>query len=257
MKTSITLSKLAIVASALLFFSACSKKEDTTPTNIMSTRHDNSQSQTLDMTNISTDMVLEDHVSGVDYVVANNIQLSANLIIKPGVTLMFKNGAGIEVNAQGSLTAIGTSGNLILFTSEAGKRSAWKGITILSNNARNVISYCKIEQAGGENSFGTANIIVGSGTTTCSVEISQSEITASGSNGILLAEGSKLVSFIGNKIHTNTTFPVSMHITDAANMNDMNQLVNNGKEFFQLTGDGTNAITKAIALQKLNESFLI
>ena len=86
MKTSTTLSKLAIVASALLFFSACSKNEDSTPTNIMSTRHDNSQSQTLDMTNISTDMVLEDHVSGVDYVVANNIQLSANLIIKPGVT---------------------------------------------------------------------------------------------------------------------------------------------------------------------------
>ena len=257
MKTNSILTKLTVVAAALIFFSSCSKKEDVTPNNIMAYRNDGSQSQNLDMSTISTDMVLEDRVNGVDYTISNNIQLNANLTIKPGVTVMFKNGAGIQVNEEGSLTAIGANGNLILFTSESGKRSAWKGITVLSNSARNVISYCKIEHGGMANSFGTGNIIVGSGTNTGEIEISNNEITASGSNGILISEGSKVNGFMGNKIHTNSAFPVSMHITDAVNMADGNQFVNNGKEFIQVTGDGASSISKAISLKKLNESFLV
>lgn len=257
MKTNSTLTKLTIVAAALMLFSSCSKKEDETPTNIMAYRHDTNQAQSLDMTTVSTDMVLEDHVNGVDYIISNNLQLNANLTIKPGVTIMLKDGAGIQVNEEGSLTAIGSNGNLILFTSESGKRSAWKGITVLSNNAKNVISYCKVEHGGAASSFGTGNIIVGSGTNTGMVEISNSEITASGNNGILISEGSKLIGFTGNKIHTNSSYPVSMHITDAVNMVDGNQMVNNGKEFIQVTGDGSASINKEISLKKLDESFLV
>ena len=257
MKSYSTLSKLSVVTAALMLFSACSKNEDVTPNNIMAYRNDNSQSQSLYVTTISTDMVLEDRVSGVDYTIANNIQVNANLTIKPGVTVAFKDGAGIQVNEQGSLTAIGANGNVILFTSATDKRSGWKGITILNSNARNVISYCRVEQGGAANSFGTGNIIVGSKDKTGEVEISYSEITASGNNGILIAEGSKVHGFTGNKIHTNSSFPVSMHITDAANMTDGNQMVNNGKEFIQVTGDARFTITKEISLKKLNESFLV
>ncbi len=257
MKTNSIFSKLTVVAAGLMLFSSCSKNEDVTPNNIMAYRNESSQSQALDISTISTDMVLEDRVNGVDYTVSNNIQLNAGLTIKPGVTIMFKDGAGIQVNGEGYLTAIGTNGNLILFTSESGKRSAWKGITVLGKSARNVISYCKIEHGGAANSFGSGNIIVGSGTNTGEVEISQSEITASGTDGVVISEGSRVNGFTGNKIHTNSAHPVSMHITDAVNMADGNQMVNNGKEFIKVTGDGAATITKAIILKKLNESFLV
>ncbi len=257
MKTNSILSKLTVVAAGLMLFSSCSKNEDVVPNNIMAYRNDNSQTQILDMSAINTDMVLEDRVNGVDYTVSNNIQLNAGLTIKPGVTVMFKDGAGIQVNEQGWLTAIGSNGNVILFTSESGKRSAWKGITVLSNNARNVISYCKIEHGGAANEFGTGNIIIGSGTNTGETEISHSEITASGTDGIVVSEGSKINGFNANKIHTNSAFPVSMHITDGINLMDGNQFVNNGKEFIKVTGDGTSTITKPINLKKLNESFLV
>ncbi len=257
MKLTSNLSKLAIVAATLLAFNSCSKNEDTTPTNIMQYRHDNSQSQTIDVSSINTDMVLEDRVNGVDYVISNNIELNANLTVKPGVTLMFKNGAGLLVNEGGSLTAIGASGNLILFTAESGKRGDWKGITILSNSARNVLSYCKVEQGGGQAKFGAADIIVGAENKVAQVEISNSEITASNTDGIVVAQGSKLNGFTGNKIHTNSSFPVSMHITDAVNMGGQNQYVNNGKEFIKLAGDGASVIHKEIYLKNLNEPFLV
>jgi hypothetical protein len=257
MKFTSTFSKLAVVTAALMFFNSCSKNEDTTPTNIMQYRHENSQAQTLDITSVSTDMVLEDRVNGVDYTISNLVELNANLTIKPGVTLMFKDGAGIQVNESGSLTAIGASGNLILFTSESGRRSSWKGITVLSGNAKNVLAYCKVEQGGAQGKFGTGNIIVGSSDKVAQVEISNSEITASGTDGILVAEGSVLNNFNGNKIHTNTAFPVSMHITDANKITGINQYVNNGKEFIKVTGNGTSLINKVISLPSINESFLI
>lgn len=257
MKSVSAFSKLAVATLAFAFFSSCNKNEDVANDNIMQYRKEESQSQSLDMSSINTDMVLEDRVNGVDYTVSNNIELNANLTIKPGVTVMFKDGAGIQVNEKGALTAIGTNGNLILFTSQSGKRSAWKGITILSNSARNVISYCKIEHGGAANSFGTGNIMVGSGSTTASTEISYSEITASGTDGIVISAGSKINGFIGNKVHTNSAFPVSMHITDGVNLMDGNQFVNNGKEFIKLTAGNTGFISQPITLKKLNESFLI
>lgn len=257
MKTTSTLTKLLVVTAALMFFNSCQKNEDSGLNNLMPYRNDASQTQAIDLREISTDMVLEDRVNGVDYTITNNIQLNAQLTIKPGVTLMFKDGAGIQVNETGSLTAIGTDGNVILFTSESGKRGAWKGITVQSNSARNVISYCKIEHGGAANSFGTGNMVIGRKLHTAQVEISHSEITASSADGVVIAEGSKVNGFNANKIHTNTGFPVSMHITDGVNLLDGNQFVNNGKEFIKVTGDGTALITKPIYLKKINESFLV
>lgn len=255
MKTNSIFSKLAVVAAGLMLFSSCSKNEDVAPNNIMQYRNESSQSQTLDVSEINTDMVLEDRVNGVDYTITGNVQVNANLTIRPGVTIMFKDNAGIQVNAQGSLTAIGSNGNLILFTSESGRRSAWKGITLLSNSARNVISYSKIEHGGAANSFGSGNVIVGSGANSATVEISHNEITASGTDAIVVSEGSKLNGFTGNKVHTNSAFPLNMHITDAGSLSDGNQFVNNGKEFIKVSGTGS--INKQINLKKLNASFLI
>lgn len=257
MKTTSTLSKLLVISTALMFFNSCQKNEDNGLNNLMPYRNDASQTQTLDMREISSDMVLEDRVNGVDYTIVNNIQVNAQLTIKPGVTLMFKDGAGIQVNETGALTAIGADGNVILFTSESGKRGAWKGVTIQSNNARNVISYCKIEQGGATNNFGLGNIVIGRRQQAAQVEISHSEITASGADGIVIAEGSKVNGFNANKVHTNTGFPVSMHITDGMNVMDGNQFVNNGKEFIKVSGDGETLITKPILLKKINESFLV
>lgn len=248
MKSNSIFSKLAVVAAGLMLFSSCSKNEDLAPNNIMQYRHESSQAQNLDLTSVNSDLVLEDRVNGVDYIINSNLQVNANLLIKPGVTLMFKDNAGITVNEQGSLTAIGANGNLILFTSEAGKRGSWNGINILSNSARNVISYCKIEH-------GDKNIAIGEKGNTAEAEISNSEITASATDGIVVAEGSKLHGFTGNKIHTNSAFPVSLNIADADILTSGNQYVNNGKEFIKVSSSAP--VTSAINLSKLNESFLI
>lgn len=253
MKNSSTLTKLSAVAFALMLFSSCSKNEDQGITNLTIDRKNDTQAQVIDQ-NINTNTTLEDRVNGVDYMVNQPIDVTAGLTIKPGVTIMFADGAGLTIAESGSITAIGADGNVIYFTSKSGKRSAWKGITVLSNNAKNVLSYCKVEHGGNANS---ANITIGSATKAAQVEISNSEITASGTDGIVVAQGSKLIAFSSNNIHTNSAFPISMHITDAAMLENTNQFSNNGKEYIKVTGDGASVITKEITLKKLSESFLV
>jgi len=256
MKTS-TVSKLSAVALVLLFAASCSKQEDLGLTNLKVERKDNSQAMRVEQTSMATDMVWGDRVNGVDYIIANNVEVNANLTIQPGVTIQFEDNAGLLINPSGSLTAVGQNGNAIYFTSKSGKRSSWKGITLLSSNNRNAIAYAKIEHGGADNSFGTGNLIVGTARYPASLELSNSEITASGSNGITLGEGSKLTGFVANKIHTNSAYPVSLCMADAGNMNDLNELRNNGKEFIRFTGSSAAIITKEITLGKLLEPILI
>ena len=90
---------------------------------------------------------------------------------------------------------------------------------------------------------------------TAEVEISNSEITTSATDGVVIAEGSKLHGFTGNKIHTNSAFPVSLSIADADMITDGNQYVNNGKEFIKVSASAP--VSSDILLKKLNESFLI
>ncbi len=256
MKSTFTLSKLSFAAIALLAFSSCNKEKEEL-NNLDAFRKDNTQAQVIDINSISSTTIWEDRVNGVDYIIANNINVNASLIIKPGVTVMFKDGAGLQVNEEGSINAIGQQANEILFTSESGKRGAWKGITVLSSKPTNALSFCKIEHGGGNNTFGKGNVIVGSAANTASLEISNCEITAGKYDGIVINEGSSVTHFSGNNVHTNSEYPVSMHIADAAAMNNSNTFNNNGKEFIRMFGSGENVINKSITINKLNSNVLI
>ncbi len=244
MKWNSLFSKTSLVALSALLLYSCNK-EETPLSNVDAFRNDASQAQVLDMTSINTDMTLKDRVNGVDYLILNNVEINANLSIQPGVTLMFENGAGIQVNAEGSITAIGEKANEIYFTSKAGKRGAWKGITILSSNAKNVLTYCKVEHGGGTNSFGAADIVIGTGNNAAMAEISNSVITASNTDGILLSQGSKLNYFTSNSIQTNSAYGITMYAADEFTMDNTNIFTNNGKDAIHVINAG-NGFEKKI-----------
>lgn len=234
MKTKL-LTGLSIAAFSLMMLSSCKKEADEL-SNISTERKDAGQAQVIDYTDINSNMTFEDRVNGVDYLIAKDVQINAAVTVKPGVTFMFKDGAGFTVNENGSLKAIGTDGNEVFFTSESGKRGAWKGIAFYSNSG-NVLSYCKIEHGGRGNSFGTANIMIGTEGNAANVEVSNSVITASNTDGIFMAERSKVLHFSGNTVTTNTAHPLTIHFTEEAQLESDNVYTNNGKNDIRLYGN--------------------
>lgn len=228
MRLKSTLTKMSAAALAVFLLNSC-KKDAEELNNISAFRKDASQAEYIDVNSVNSKMILEDRVNGVDYLITKNMEVNAELVIKPGVTLMFEDGAGIVVNEQGSITAIGEDGNEVMFTSKSGKRGAWYGIVVLSNSAKNVLSYCKIEHGGRDNVSREANVVIGSGANTAQLEISHSEITAGKADGITMAKGSKLNYFTYNKVNTNTAYSVSMYQADAFAMEVNNEFMNNGQ----------------------------
>ena len=105
--------KLFIAATILVTtVASCNKQTEKPVNNIAAYRSDASEAQALYNDDISSNTVLKDRVDGVDYIVKNDINVTAGILtIKPGVTLMFESGTGITVSESGSLTAIGEQGN--------------------------------------------------------------------------------------------------------------------------------------------------
>lgn len=243
MKLTSTLTKMSVAVLAVVLLNSC-KKDAEELSNISAFRKDASQAEHIDITSVDNKMVLEDRVNGVDYMITKNLQVNAELVVKPGVTLMFEDGAGIQVNEEGSITAIGEEANEIMFTSKSGKRGAWYGIVILSNSAKNVLSYCQIEHGGRDNTMREANVIIGSGNNTAQVEISHSEVTASKADGITMSKGSKLNYFSHNKVNTNTAYSISMYNVDAFTIETNNEFVNNGQAGINYIQDSNKGLVK-------------
>ena len=83
-----------------------------------------------------------------DYMVSGTSYITADLTIEPGVRIMFADGAELNVSTGGSVKAIGTETDSIVFTGAQKSAGYWDGISVGSNNPSNELQYCVIEYGG-------------------------------------------------------------------------------------------------------------
>ena len=89
-----------------------------------------------------------------------NISNGATLTIAPGVTLLFENNAGFNVQTDGALYAVGSVSDPILFTGTQPTPGYWRGVQYtFSNNINNELDYVTIE-FGGSGYNGSANVVM-------------------------------------------------------------------------------------------------
>jgi hypothetical protein len=101
--------------------------------------------------NIDADRVLADinpDPEAADYLVSSQIAVTARLGIEPGVKIAFEADKGMVIHPEGSLSALGTVSSPIVFTGKEAVKAYWKGITIISENPLNKLSYVQISYAG-------------------------------------------------------------------------------------------------------------
>jgi hypothetical protein len=110
----------------------------------------------------------------------------STLTVEPGVEMTFGSGVRLQVNGGSVLSAEGTSQNPITMTATAGNevQGWWDGLYVFSENLNSRLQHVQIRH-GGKDSPNTileaANIGLYQGAV---VEVTQSEITDSGTHGV-------------------------------------------------------------------------
>ncbi|MGQ9650891.1 MAG: right-handed parallel beta-helix repeat-containing protein [Phycisphaerae bacterium] len=98
---------------------------------------------------LSDDIDTATTLSAACYRVTANINVDAPLTINPGVTLEFDAGRWMSVNSGGSLHAVGTTNDPIVFTGREAVSGYWGGLTIYhSNSNNNRLEHVTIEYGG-------------------------------------------------------------------------------------------------------------
>jgi len=85
-------------------------------------------------------------------------QITANVTVAPGVTLLF--GSGAQLRVFGSMATVGTPSARIRMTGEQSVRGHWNGIEINSSNTTNELAYVDLAYGGGGGLTSSANVIV-------------------------------------------------------------------------------------------------
>jgi len=78
---------------------------------------------------------------------ADLLDIDADLVIEPGTVIMMR-GATFEITSEGSISAVGTSDQPIVFRGEEATANYWSSLRIESNTVKNKLEYVTISHAG-------------------------------------------------------------------------------------------------------------
>lgn len=137
MKTTIV--HLMLLVFALVTFNAC--EEETTP---------NVEPETISG-DITTDLILTNRSSGVDYVFDGCLDVKAGsiLTVEAGVVVEFTQNSCLTISDASVMKAVGTANKPIIFTGQQKTKGYWQGISFFStNDVNNEMTYCTVEYAG-------------------------------------------------------------------------------------------------------------
>ncbi len=251
----------------IVSFFGCSKKKgctDSAATNFDSSaeKDDGScvytpvpTSSGIVLVDITSDRILVNTTSDIDYILNSEIDVTAKLTIEPGVVIQCSNGGGMYISGSSSaLKAIGTSFAPITFKSSSGEKGIWKGIWFQSsNNVENELTYCIIAD-GGSASFD------GDGTKkgniqlygTSQLKLKNTSVNNSAGFGIRTNELSVITfsAFSNNSFNNNAEAPMKIVDKLVPSLDGVGTTFsNNGKNYIHIIADdfkgvGTDAVWK-------------
>lgn len=137
-----------LVISLMSFITACDKDNDDSNMDLP---------EIISCTDINANTTWANRNDGIDYILQCNLSVNARLSIAPGVVIQCKNNAGITIEDNGALVAIGNAAEKIVLKGEVEQAGSWKGLFVRSNSPENELNHTIIAH-GGSASFDGLNI---------------------------------------------------------------------------------------------------
>lgn len=208
---------------------------------------------------INENTILEDIFDSPDmpdYLVTANIDVNAELTIKPGVIIGFQQDRRLKIASSGMINAEGTESNKILLTSaNIPGEIKWAGILIESSDVRNSLNNVEISWAGGDEILysggwkSTALAVAGNS----KLKLNNSKISKSGDYGLFVHEQGELIEFSNNTFESNNGFPVGLYATHASLMDEMSEFTENKKNVVEIL-KSTITSDSEVTWKKLNNA---
>lgn len=134
--------------------------------------------------------------SAVDYYVDGTWNINAAVTIEPGVRILMKAGARINVNSNGSLDASGNSADKIYFVGEQDVEGYWLYIQFDgSNNPNNKLNHVVVKNAGSSSTRPASVYVRGNSR----LQMQNTTVSTSESNGLEVnSSDGKLIDFENN-----------------------------------------------------------
>lgn len=126
-----------------------------------------------------------------DYLVTEDVHVTALLTIEPSVTIAFEADKAMYIDYQGTLRAEGWIGKKVVFTGKEKTPGYWKGLIINSPNEQNVLKYVIIEYGGSNPAVGiesAANLAL-NGETHAKLSVLTSSLQHSKAYGLVVEPG--------------------------------------------------------------------
>lgn len=142
------------------------------------------------------------------YSVPQTIDVNAALTLTAGSVFIFEATHGLHVRSGGSVSAIGTAAEPIVFRGEAeNSHGYWAGINIASNNPNNYLEYVTIQDGGSYWAWEYAGLYVADG---ARLTLKNSTVSRSKENGLFAEDNSTLSNFSNNSFSNNLRAGVSV-----------------------------------------------
>ena len=160
-----------------------------------------------------------------DYILDGSPNIEAEVTIEPGVRILCTSGSRLDVVSGGTLIAVGSETDSIIFEGESPTPGYWDGISVSSNSVNNEFAYTAVRHAG---SGGYAGIFVGSNG---QVNVHNTLLEQSSTSGLEAQHGARISGFSSNMFKKNTRSAV--HIPS-----DLIGSLDSGSDYLGPDGNG-------------------
>jgi len=174
---------------------------------------------------------------GTSYFVTDSLVIDSELNIMPGVELYFDADKSMRIDGNGILIANGTEELPIIFTAK-NPNLPWRGIGIYSDSTRNIIDYGVISYAGVDTVFNLdERVAIGIGSFE-SLALTNSTISNSVNNGMLVEDSANLLNFSNNIFENNAGTPLIITAGQVHNLDTASTFgTTNGNDYIEILGD--------------------
>jgi hypothetical protein len=174
----------------------------------------------------------------VDYVIPCQVNVNVDIIIESGTVIEFETDAGLKIFDGGSLSAIGTAADMIVFTGVDKSRGSWAGLYFESADNKNHLSYCHINYGGGSafnSNADLGNIVAYSG---CKISVDNCTIENSPSYGINANYAASYFNNLENNLFKNNDTPILVTAAGAYHVDKSNTFQDNTNSYIEVGCDG-------------------